>query len=104
MLVPVPIMIVACAAHLKNDSFYSYASFAAIEVLIITTIGISITLIDAISVLRCTNNKLKDDSNRIKTGAHYESEDEDLKKKRNRMNKDVLEFGADELSRLDRNS
>lgn len=50
---PFPIMIFACAYFLYIEELFSYASYVAIEVVVISTFAASFMIIDAISALKC---------------------------------------------------
>lgn len=76
-------MMVACSYYLYQDGLFSYASFAAIECIALSTLIASLMLLDAVSALKLTNKSTASDKNKIVTGADYESEDEnDVKKLR----------------------
>ena len=53
LTVPVPIMLFACSYHIYLDGIHSYASYVAIEVIVLTTISSTLLLIDAMSALKC---------------------------------------------------
>jgi hypothetical protein len=52
-------MIFACGYFIYIEGLYSYASFVAIEVIVISTMAASFSLVDAISALRCKSPEKK---------------------------------------------
>lgn len=51
--IPYPIMMFACGYFLYSQGIFSYTGFLAIEVITISTVMASLTLLDATSALRC---------------------------------------------------
>ena len=85
LLLPYPVMMFACSYFLYDDGLFSYAGFAAIEVILVSTVSACLLLIDAISALKCITpkeNKVNvEGAARVAAGADYESEDENTKKR-----------------------
>jgi hypothetical protein len=87
LVLPFPTMLFACGYFLYTEGLWSYTSFAAIEVIIISSLAAALILLDAISAFRCKAPAgSKQDGNKVVTGADYESEDDD-EGKRIRKNK-----------------
>jgi hypothetical protein len=94
-------MLFACGYFLYIEGLFSYASFVAIEVIVISSLAASLMLLDAISALKCktSESKYKQDGNKVITGLDYESEDDNEGKRiaRKKKWKDMGdELGADE--------
>jgi len=90
-------MMFACGYFLYTEGLWSYASFAAIEVIIISSLAAALILLDAISAFRCKSPAgAKQDGNKVITGADYESEDDD-EGKRIRKNKKWQDVAPDEF-------
>jgi hypothetical protein len=90
-------MMFACILHLYTDGLFSYASFAAIEVICISTLLASIMLLDSVTAVknkaRSTATEIR---NKIATGADYESDDEmKLGKLRKRGNAKKVNLGEE---------
>lgn len=73
-------MMVSCAYFLYSDGIISYAGFAALECIAISTLATFLMLLDAVSALRCNKPREKKQVQhgvaRVAAGADYESEDE----------------------------
>ena len=105
-----PIMMLAACYYLITETLFSYTGYLAIEVILISTLGMGILLLDAISACKCRvlpNRQIlpyRSANQDQAAAAIYESEDESSSKrilKGKRRNKEVDEFGgADEQSRL----
>jgi hypothetical protein len=50
---PYPLMLASCALFVYEDGFYSYAGFVAIELVIVTTAMVVLSLLDALGNCRC---------------------------------------------------
>lgn len=99
---PYPIMMFACSYYLYTEGLFSYASFVAIECIALSTLIASLMLLDAVSALKFSSKNTASDKNKVMTGADYESEDEGAAKKirKKNRNKEMDEFGADEVEPL----
>lgn len=53
IVLPYPLMMLACGIFLVDDGMFSYAGFVAIEVIALSSILMVLMLLDAVSVLKC---------------------------------------------------
>lgn len=73
-------MLFACSYFLYVEGLFSYASFVAIEVIVLSSLAAALMLLDAVSALKCktaSGSSSRQDGNKVITGADYESEDDD---------------------------
>ena len=91
-------MICSCAYFLYTDGIFSYAGFASLEVVAISTLMLCLLLLDAMSTCKChTAKKAPYLPHKVATGAEYESEDDEPGKKLMKKRREGgEEFGADE--------
>jgi hypothetical protein len=88
---------VTCLYFLYKDGIWSYAGFAAVEVVTISTLMSSLLFVDAVKVISCAK-KVKITPGKAKVMSavdlDYESEDADASKKMlKRVRPQVDEFG-----------
>lgn len=89
-------MLFACSYFLYSDGLFSYAGFAAIEVIAVSTLMCALTLLDAISILRCSvspsNRLIKAiKQNRAQVQIDYESDNDLDKKRRSKKGSDAVQ-------------
>jgi hypothetical protein len=60
VMFPYPIMLASCALFVYEDGFYSYAGFVAIELVIVTTAMVILSLLDALGNCRCSGGSKKE--------------------------------------------
>lgn len=65
VIIPYPTMMFACGYHLYVDGLFSYASFVAIEVIIISSILASLMMLDAISALKLRSSREGADPSKV---------------------------------------
>jgi hypothetical protein len=106
LVLPYPMMMVACGYFIMTDGMFSYAGFVAVEVIALSSILAVLMMLDAVTVLKCRARSADKNRNvKIATGVDYESDD-DLHSKRilNKGRKprtEMDEFGADEADSFD---
>jgi hypothetical protein len=72
-----PVMLCACGYYLATETFFSYAGFISIEVIVISSCSTVLMFADAVSVVYC---KKVTGNIAVRSGI-YDSEDEFDKKK-----------------------
>lgn len=91
-------MMAACGIFLVTDGMWSYAGFVCVEVVALSSILATLTMLDAFSVLRCRVRSTTKDHIVAHHSEYEDDEDFTGKKLRNRRRgKGKDEFGADEL-------
>ena len=78
-------MMGSCAYYLVKVGFWSYAGFAACEVILLSTMLAVLMLLDALSSVKCRSiGKAKTTSRSVKvaSGADYESDEDERPSKR----------------------
>ena len=88
---PYPLIIFASAYFIHSNSIFSYAGFAAIEVIAVSTVSSLLMFFDAVNSLRCSSKPVQPD-------VPLPDEEEPIHiLKRKRQQKETCEFGNDHL-------
>lgn len=85
LFISYPSMMCSCLYYLLKVGFWSYAGFAAVEVIILSTFLAVLMFLDALSSIKCrTLGKAKTTAKSVKvaSGADYESDEDDHPNKR----------------------
>lgn len=84
LFISYPLMMGSCAYYIAELGFWSYAGFAACEVVVISTILAVLMLLDALSSIRCrTIGKSNPNyAAKVASGAEYESDEDERPSKR----------------------
>jgi hypothetical protein len=83
LFISYPLMMGSCAYYLSTIGFWTYAGFAAAEVVVISTILAVLMLLDALSSIRCrTIGAAPSNKAKVASGAEYESDEDERPSKR----------------------
>ena len=55
MLIPYPVMMLACGYFVYTENIFSYTGFCAIETIAVSTLIVCLLFLDAITVIKCVD-------------------------------------------------
>ena len=98
IVLPYPMMMMACLYFLLSDGFFSYPGFVALEVIVLSTTLMVLMLLDALSTIKCksTGKAKTNKAIKVATGADYESDEDEMKPTKRALRQ------AMQMSRADR--